>query len=88
MNIVGTKLNSSQTIDLNSSQKVSTTKEVLHTQTKAGLESDVVNFSEAGLKLLKLDNMALEPSGSGGGDGIEPPKVLGSGGGDGIEPPK
>jgi hypothetical protein len=87
MNVTGTKVNSYQAIDLMNSQKISASKEE-HTQTKATLESDVVNFSMEGLNRLELDNVILKPNGSGGGDGIEPPKTLGSGGGDGIEPPK
>jgi len=88
MNVTGTHVNGYQAIDLLNSQEVSSSKEVLNTQTKAILESDVVSFSMAGLRKLALDNVTFEPNGSGGGDGIEPPKALGSGGGDGIEPPK
>lgn len=88
MNVTGTKVNDYQAINSLNSQDMSSSKDGGNTQTKATLESDVVSFSMDGLRKLALDSVILEPNGSGGGDGIEPPKTLGSGGGDGIEPPK
>jgi len=88
MNVIDTKVNGEQTIDVMKSKKVSSSNEEADAQIKATLESDVVNLSITGLKKLEFDNVNIQPNGSGGGDGIEPPKVLGSGGGDGIEPPK